>query len=767
VWILRDLRILPKLLLAFGWLALVSAFLTGWTSYRSAKAALEEATFERLTTIREAKKRQIESSFREIREHVQTLASTPWIVKATEKLAHAFHAWQLEDSQRPTQLARYNAQLRSYYEREFLPKLQRAADRPRTVDEYWPADEQTVLLQYHFIAANPHPTGEKDRLVEVSPDSMYGRIHAEIHPTLRHFLKTVGFYDIFLIDAETGHILYTVFKEVDLGTNLLTGPYRHTNLARVFREAQQVQTPDFVRLVDFAPYDPSYLAPAAFVATPMFRNGQKIAILAVQLPIDRINALMTSNRNWRAEGLGASGETYLVGADYRMRNDARFLLQEPDRYFDLLKRLETDPRLIELMQAHATTILYQHVRTAASEAALHGHSQTRIVKDYRGVPVLSSYTPLAIADVQWVLLAEIDEAEAFAGVEVLRNRVQGLALLVTLVSGLLGYVLARAITRPVSLLTEGTTALGKGNLSKRVPVTSRDELGMLASSFNQMAENLQRAEQELREATARELRIAREIQMGILPADVSRSTHGTGLDMHAVLEPAQLVGGDLFDVVCTSEGRVVVVVGDVSGKGIPAALFMAVTVILLRTAVRQVVRPEAILRHVNDELTVLNPHMMFVTLLCAVFDTDASRVTWASAGHPLPILIPHGQAPTVASGESGLVAGLRPGIEMRGHSVELAPGDTFVLYTDGVTEALDAQGQLLGAKRLLDQLARQPGRTATETAASILEAIQRHVAGAPQSDDIAVIAVRSLATRNRSHATARAAEGTTGRGESG
>ena len=762
MWVLRDLRILPKLLLAFGWLALVSALLMGWTSYHIARAALEKATFERLTTIREAKKRQIDSYFQEIREHVLTLASTPWIIQTTEQLAHAFHTWPLEDSPPATWLERYKTALRSYYEHEFLPKLQRAADRPHTVDDYWPADTQTMLLQYHYIVANPHPIGEKDRLVEAARDSLYGRLHAEIHPTLRNFLKTVGFYDIFLIDAETGHILYTVFKEVDLGTNLLTGPYRHTNLARVFQEARQADRPDFVRLVDFAPYEPSYLAPAAFIAAPIFRHTQKMGVLAVQLPVDRINALMTSNYNWRAEGLGESGETYLVGADYRMRNDSRFLIQEPERYFALLTQLGTDPAVMARMRAHATSILYQQVRTAASEAALSGGSQTRIVKDYRGIPVLSAYTPLAIADVHWVLLAEIDEAEAFTTVGALRTRIRWLAFLVLLVSGLLGYVLARAITQPLSLLTEGTAALGQGDLSKRVPVMTRDELGMLASSFNQMAENLQRAEQELREATTRELRIAREIQMGILPADVSLFTPGTGLDVHAVLEPAQFIGGDLFDVLQTRDGRLMVVVGDVSGKGIPAALFMAVTVILLRTVARQVGQPEEILRRVNDELTVLNPHTMFVTLLCAIFDTTTGRVAWASAGHPLPILMRRGQAPTVVPGESGLVAGLWPGIEIHHHTVDLRPGDTLLLYTDGVTEATDPQGELLGERRLIEQLAQQPGQTAAEITASVLATVQRHMAGAPQSDDLAVVTVQWRAAPHYSYESTPAAEGATG-----
>ena len=345
-----------------------------------------------------------------------------------------------------------------------------------------------------------------------------------------------------------------MFKEVDLGTNLLTGPYRHTNLARVFQEARQADRPDFVRLVDFAPYEPSYLAPAAFIAAPIFRHTQKMGVLAVQLPVDRINALMTSNYNWRAEGLGESGETYLVGADYRMRNDSRFLIQEPER---VLCPPHTAGDRSCRHGAYAGT-RHLHFVPAGTHRSVRRCLERRQPDTYRqglpGHPRPQSYTPLAIADVHWVLLAEIDEAEAFTTVGALRTRIRWLAFLVLLVSGLLGYVLARAITQPLSLLTEGTAALGQGDLSKRVPVMTRDELGILASSFNQMAENLQRAEQELREATTKELRIAREIQMGILPADVSLFTLGTGLDVHAVLEPAQFIGGDLFDVVQMGTG---------------------------------------------------------------------------------------------------------------------------------------------------------------------------------------------------------------------
>ena len=159
-------------------------------------------------------------------------------------------------------------------------------------------------------------------------------------------------------------------------------------------------------------------------------------------------------------------------------------------------------------------------------------------------------------------------------------------------------------------------------------------------------------------AAERDLRIAREIQMGLLPADVSAQIQGTGLDVHAVLEPAQQVGGDLFEVLRLAPDRVLVAVGDVSGKGIPAALFMAVAMTLLRSLARQGHSPEEILRQMNDELLEQNPRGMFVTLQCMVFDLAKRSVTCASAGHHAAVR--HRPRAAAAPGLSVVRTGARP-----------------------------------------------------------------------------------------------------------
>jgi phosphoserine phosphatase RsbU/P len=243
-------------------------------------------------------------------------------------------------------------------------------------------------------------------------------------------------------------------------------------------------------------------------------------------------------------------------------------------------------------------------------------------------------------------------------------------------------------------------------------------------------------------AAERDLRIAREIQTGLLPADVPGQIKGTGLDVFAVLEPARQVGGDLFEVLRLAPDRVLVAVGDVSGKGIPAALFMAVAMTLLRSMARQGYPLEEILRRMNDELLEQNPRGMFVTLQCMVFDLTAKSITCASAGHHSAARVIPGKPPEMVFTSSGRVLGLLPVGNISSETIALEPGQTIVLYTDGVNEAFDPNDQLFGDDRLLAQLQSSAGQGARETTMGVLDAVRRHADGAKQSDDITILTVR-------------------------
>ena len=243
-------------------------------------------------------------------------------------------------------------------------------------------------------------------------------------------------------------------------------------------------------------------------------------------------------------------------------------------------------------------------------------------------------------------------------------------------------------------------------------------------------------------AAERDLRIAREIQMGLLPANIPGLTSGTGLDVHALLEPARQVGGDLYEVLRLGADRVLVAVGDVSGKGIPAALFMAVTMTLLRSLAREGHAPEEILRRLNDELLEQNPRGMFVTLQCLLFDLAARTVTCASAGHHAAIRVVPGGAADPVFTTSGRVLALMPAQTIASETIELRNGETLVLFTDGVSEAFNLSDEAFGDDRLIALLQTSSGSNAKETCVAVLEAVRKHAGAAKQSDDITVLAVR-------------------------
>jgi sigma-B regulation protein RsbU (phosphoserine phosphatase) len=246
----------------------------------------------------------------------------------------------------------------------------------------------------------------------------------------------------------------------------------------------------------------------------------------------------------------------------------------------------------------------------------------------------------------------------------------------------------------------------------------------------------------VREAAARDLRIAREIQMGILPADLTACTKGLPVQVGAAIEPARQVGGDLYEVLRAADDRLVVALGDVSGKGIPASLFMAVAVTVLRTLARELTDPAEILRRLSNELAERNPRGMFVTIQCLIFDLSARTVSIAGAGHHELAILSPGRPPRLAYPSTGLPAGLMPGNSIQSETIALTPGDTFVLFSDGVSEAMNVDEDFFGDPRLVEILAPLAEAPVESIVQAVMTAVHGFAAGAQQSDDITVVVAR-------------------------
>ena len=321
-------------------------------------------------------------------------------------------------------------------------------------------------------------------------------VHRKYHPILREFADRFGYHDVFLVDTE-GKIVYSVSKETDFATNLLDGPYRESNLAAAFAAVRDAPASDDVRLVDFVHYRPSYDAPASFIATPIDDGPERLGVLVFQMPVEEIERVMTGNQNWRADGLGETGETYLVGPDFKMRSDSRFILEDPAGYLAALEDAGVSAFDLTRIRDFGTSILLQEVRTEAATAALAGETATTLTTDYRGIPVLSSYAPLALQDLEWAVLAEIDAAEAFAPItKFTRNLALGLTAILLVVLLLLWFV-SRRLVAPIVLLDSAARRFTEGEQQVEVPVASGDELGRLSESFNRMFRSIHQQTAEL------------------------------------------------------------------------------------------------------------------------------------------------------------------------------------------------------------------------------------------------------------------------------
>ena len=399
---------------------------------------------------------------------------------------------------------------------------------------YVPADETTQILQYLYTVSNPNPVGSKHLLDNAGDGSVYSNIHETFHPIISNYSDRFGYYDIFLVDLD-GNIVYSVFKEVDYGTSLLTGLYSETNFADAYRQALEAEDKNFSALVDFQPYQPSYDAPAAFVASPIYEDDEKIGVLVFQMPIGRIDDIMTSNQQWEDVGLGESGETYILGDDSTLRNQSRFLIEDEENYLQTLKDRDVPIPIVARIRSLNTTIGLQQVTSEGGIAALDGEEGESIFPDYRGVSVLSSYKPLDIAGVNWAIMSEIDETEAFQFITELGNRT--LAFLGLTIVGVIAAAtwFSRSITNPLSKLTGYSRALSKHDFGQDEPFAhsaeldeisvGEDEIGELAGAFQIMQTELDDSITNLIETAAEnermesELNIGREIQMSLLPQD--------------------------------------------------------------------------------------------------------------------------------------------------------------------------------------------------------------------------------------------------------
>jgi len=773
---ISALKINAKLTIAFFVIAFSSITIIGFLSYFQGKRSLELESFNRLTAVREMKATQIEDYFEQIGNQIVTFSEDHTIIEAMRDFKQGFDTIEQELNYSESDLQSMNFRLTKYYESEFLPRLKRNLDANPTINDYLPAGINEKILQDLYIASNENDVGSKHYLHHAPDHSTYSTAHKIYHPLIRSYLEKFEYYDIFLVDDETGNVVYSVFKEVDFGTSLLTGPYAKTNLAEAFRLSIVATESDFIKLVDFESYHPSYNAPAAFIASPIVDDtGDKLGVLIFQMPIKRINDIMTNRHEWENVGLGKSGETYIVAEDFTLRNQSRFFIEDQENYFKMITEIGTPESTIAKIRNFESTIGLQEVKTAGTIAAIEGKTDAKIFDDYRGISVLSSFKPLQIQDMHWVIMSEIDTDEAFSHVYDLRKNIiiVFIGLLISIIFA--SIIISKKITKPIKQLTEKAQELAGGNLDVHIDVVGKDEIGMLSQSFNDMQHSIKKLVEDLKdinhnledkviertqeinhqkemvEEKNREIvdsiNYALRLQQAIIPP--INKIKEQFPDSFVLFKPKDIVSGDFYwmDV---KENTVSIAAADCTGHGVPGALVSVVGANSLNRCVKEfgLKKPSSILDKLREliiETFEMSNHEVKdgMDISFIQFDSEKKKAQWSGANNPLWILRNDGNEIEEIKADKQPIGKFEHAKPFTNHEIDVFPGDTLYLFTDGFADQFGGEkGKKLKASVMRELFISMKDAPMETQKIKINQAFEDWKNVLEQVDDVCVIGIR-------------------------
>jgi sigma-B regulation protein RsbU (phosphoserine phosphatase) len=353
------------------------------------------------------------------------------------------------------------------------------------------------------------------------------------------------------------------------------------------------------------------------------------------------------------------------------------------------------------------------------------------------------YTPLSSSG--WSLAIILPESEFMSDLYILNRDLLFIAAAGFVILLLIVIIISIRITKPLRSLASIASIIGKGNFEVSLPSRKTgDEIGRLSESITQMQLELKNYIRNLKETTAAkekiesELQIARDIQLGIIPKIFPPFPHIDHLDLYALLKPARDVGGDLYDFFFMDDQHLCFAIGDVSGKGVPASLFMAITRTLLRSEAKKEYLPEMIITDMNNDLCKDNVNAMFVTLFLGVLNIETGKLRYCNAGHNYPYLVNEGKI-KVLENTHGTPLGAIEELEYASSEIILERGDLLFLYTDGVTEAINPE-ELQYTEHRLEELLTRVYRDSTEMVArEVLNDLTTFVGEAEQFDDITML----------------------------
>lgn len=488
-----GLSIQSKLLIMLLGVSLVSSVIVGAIGFVNGRQGLHDAAVDQLITIRSMRAAEITDAIEQVKDSASLNSRNLSAQTLSRELNAAFDELQQRELS-PEQSER----LEKYYADTFIPELEKRASEEYGDSAFIPESNAGRYLQAQYTVRNEDFDADYDELLQFNDagdGTAYSAAAERYGDYFTRLITRAGYEDALLLNLE-GDVVFSAYKGVDLGTNLNTGPYRDTAFAQTYRDTIATNSVDSVGMTDFERWIPSMNVPSIWVVSPVGNESRITGAIAFQVPLSQINDVMTGREGWKQQGLGDTGEVYLVGRDDTMRSTSRRLVEDPKDYVERLIAGGIAPTVAKRIGEVKGTVLLQPVDTFGVAQAQAGRSGTVIGRDYIGGDSVTAYAPLDVEGLDWVIIARIDSAEAFAPVAEFTRNVLLSLLGILLGVSLLSLLLAQVFTRPIHRLVGAVHRVAEGDLDVQVPQGSRDEFGDLGSAFNDMASSL-RVKQQL------------------------------------------------------------------------------------------------------------------------------------------------------------------------------------------------------------------------------------------------------------------------------
>jgi class 3 adenylate cyclase len=513
----RALSVQSKLLASFVLLTLAGLAVLTAVGYFAARQSLTSSAERQLIGLQRSKAGIVKAMLTSMRNEVLAFSASRAIVDValTMRAAH-------RDLQTAVVTLQMTEAVKRFHLEEYDPAVARNLAVMPAPEWSLPTNHAEWYLHYQYLVQAPKPYGERRILASPTDTSRYGAALAPVQATLGPLMNRLAFQNVLLVAPDTLEVFYSYEQSAILGTNLASGPYASTNLAALARALSTSKDVDDYRVSDFEEYRPRLGAPGAFMASPVFDGPRFVAILLLRFRIEPIEDALSGGRQWEAEGLGKTGEVYLLGPDQTMRSNSRFLIEDPKAFVETLRRSRLTSRTADAVERLHTTILTVPVKHDAGVAALRGQSGLMATEDYRGVDALVAYGPVDLDSLRWAVIAKIDRQEAMAPLAAYTRRALAVGGALALLASVVALFMAAALTRPIAALVDAARRVSKGKLDVQVDVAPDDEYRELGEAFNEMVRNLR----DSREDLDRQVQENERLLQSLLPASAAAQVRG-------------------------------------------------------------------------------------------------------------------------------------------------------------------------------------------------------------------------------------------------